>query len=64
MANPLQPYVNPTQAVTVYKKIQQQLGQDHIVFMAMNLVAQRRGFVFDLPISTADYTQKHQEIEQ
>jgi hypothetical protein len=30
----------------------------------MNQVAQRRGFVFDLPASSAEYSQKHHEVEQ
>jgi hypothetical protein len=62
MPNPLMPYISSVHTVAAYRRIQQQLGQDLVVFTAMNLVAQRRGFVFDLPESPAEYHQKHDEI--
>ena len=63
MPNPLQAYLNPPQAVELYQKAVQLLGQDEIVFFSMSLVAQRREFAFDLPATPAEFQDKHQEIE-
>lgn len=64
MPNPLQAYLNPPQAVDLYQKTVQLLGQDEIIFFSMSQIAQRRGFAFDLPANLDEYPQKHQEIEQ
>jgi hypothetical protein len=64
MTNPLHPFVKTAQAVALYQRIYQQLGNDLVIFAAMNQVAQRRDFVFDLPTPATTYAEKHQEIEQ
>jgi hypothetical protein len=61
--NPLRAFLNKKNIAESYIGVKTVWGNSDLIFSSMKKVATKHGFVFDLPASSAEYDEKHQEIE-
>jgi hypothetical protein len=61
--NPLIDLIRPTEAVAAYERIRLGIGMDELIFQCVHTVTLKRKLYFQLPSSSSEYGQKHQEVQ-